>query len=296
MGITEPREEAVLALFSRVVESTAELIARWAAVGFTHGVLNTDDLSLAGVTIDYGPFGFLDEYNPGFIPNHSDDMGRYDYQSQVNIGLWNLDKLAVALKPLLSTDKHSQLEVVLRGYGSIYQKHYLELFRAKLGLASPEDEDEKLLDILLAIMESVEADFTQTFRDLSEISLEDLRTASIPVTAWGLSQCNKNSELRGWLGEYYERLERDRRYSEVKAEDGDRRRMERMQAVNPRYILRNWIAQRAIEMAEEDDFSEVQFLLGLLRNPFKINKSAEEKGYASKPPGWSKRLNVSCSS
>ena len=109
-----------------------------------------------------------------------------------------------------------------------------DFVRAKLGLASPEDEDEKLLDILLAIMESVEADFTQTFRDLSEISLEDLRTASIPETAWGLSQCNKNSELRGWLGEYCERLERDRRYGEVSAEDEDSRRMERMQAVNPR--------------------------------------------------------------
>jgi len=294
--ITETGDEAVLVMFSRVVDSTAELIARWSAVGFTHGVLNTDNLSLAGVTIDYGPFGFLDEYNTSFIPNHSDDMGRYDYQSQVNIGLWNLDKLAQALKPLLGVDKHPQLEIVLKGYGDIYHKHHLELFRAKLGLTSQEEDDEQLLDILLAIMESVEADFTQTFRDLSELSLEDLRSASIPEAAWGLAQCGKNSELRGWLAEYCQRLERDAEYSSEVTEAGDKRRMERMQAANPRYILRNWIAQKAIGMAEEDDFSEVQFLLDLFRNPYKMNKAAEEKGYASKPPNWSKTLSVSCSS
>ena len=103
-----------------------------------------------------------------------------------------------------------------------------------MGLTSSEDEDEQLLDILLAIMESVEADFTQTFRDLSELSLEDLGAASIPESAWGLAQCSLNSELRGWLSEYCERLRRDAEYSSEDTEDADKRRMERMQAVNPR--------------------------------------------------------------
>ena len=103
-----------------------------------------------------------------------------------------------------------------------------------MGLTSPEEDDEQLLDILLAIMESVEADFTQTFRDLSELSLEDLRSASIPEAAWGLAQCGKNSELRNWLAEYCQRLERDAEYSSEVTEAGDKRRMERMQAANPR--------------------------------------------------------------
>ena len=165
---------------------------------------------------------------------------------------------------------------------------FISFYRAKLGLKTAEDEDEKLVDILLAIMESIDADYTQTFRDLSELSLEDLKTGSIPESAWGLYQCTKNKELTEWLKEYVERVERD--------ENDDEQRMEMMQKTNPRYILRNWIAQKAIEMAEQDDFSEVQFLLELFKNPFKINKIAEQKGYAQKPPGWSKRLTVSCSS
>ena len=163
------------------------------------------------------------------------------------------------------------------------------IVRAKLGLLSPEDGDEKLIDGLLAVMETVEADYTQTFRDLSELSVEDLGSASIPEAAWGLAQCSKDQALASWLEEYVARLGRD-------SEDGDEARMQRMQEVNPRYILRNWIAQRAIGMAEEDDFSEVRFLLSVLREPYKTNKAAEERGYAGRPPAWSKRLTVSCSS
>ena len=127
--ITETGEDGYLAMFAEVVDKTALLIAKWMSVGFAHGVLNTDNMSIASVTIDYGPFGFLDEYNPRFVPNHSDDMGRYDFQNQVNIGLWNLDKLATALKPLISDDKHSQLETILKGYGVKYQSYHLEIFR-----------------------------------------------------------------------------------------------------------------------------------------------------------------------
>ena len=127
--ISDQGEDGYLAMFSVIVDRTAELVARWNAVGFTHGVLNTDNMSVAGVTIDYGPFGFIDEYNPGFIPNHSDDMGRYDLQNQVNIGLWNCDKLAVALKPLISPEKHQQLQTILRGYGGLYTNYNNNLFR-----------------------------------------------------------------------------------------------------------------------------------------------------------------------
>ena len=127
--ISETGEDGYIAMFAEVVDKTALLVAHWMSVGFAHGVLNTDNMSIASITIDYGPFGFIDEYNPRFVPNHSDDMGRYDLESQVNIGLWNLDKLATALKPLISVEKHKQLEMILKGYGGQYQGHQLNLFR-----------------------------------------------------------------------------------------------------------------------------------------------------------------------
>ena len=275
-------------MFTEVVDKTAFLIATWMSVGFAHGVLNTDNMSIVGITIDYGPFGFIDEYNPKFIPNHSDDMGRYDLENQANIGLWNLDKLATALKPLISVEKHDQLEMILKGYGEKYQSYHLHIFRSKLGFLEKLEEDEAIIDLLLEIMESIEADFTQTFRDLSELSLEDLRDVKIPESSWGLHQCLKNKKIHDFLKIYCQRFQKEKL--------SDEERMEKMQKTNPRYILRNWMAQRAIEMAENNDFSEVKFLLELLKKPFQVNQSAEEKGYAKLPPSWSKRLAVSCSS
>jgi len=286
--ISEKGQDGYLAMFADVVERTADMIARWSVVGFAHGVMNTDNMSISGVTIDYGPFGFIDEYNPRFVPNHSDDMGRYDLENQVNIGLWNLNKLAEALKPLIDEDKHNQLEMILKGYGEKFQEFQMNLYRSKLGLEKKGESDELLIGLLLDTMETIEADYTQTFRDLSELSLEDLKQEKIPESAWGLHQCLKSKQIKEFLKLYVERLETDR--------VDDAERMTAMQKANPRYILRNWIAQKAIEMAEADDFSEVQFLEEILRNPFKTNKLAEEKGYASKPPVWSKKLAVSCSS
>ena len=271
-----------------MVEKTAQLVAHWTAVGFAHGVLNTDNMSIASVTIDYGPFGFLDEYKPGFTPNHSDDDGRYDFQSQAGIGRWNLAKLAISLRPLLSAGNQNNLETLLKGYWPVYNAKLLEMWRAKLGLVTEEEGDGALVELLLATMEVVEADFTQTFRDLAEVSLEDLEDQKIPSSAWGLTQCMKHKQMKEVLSQYVARLKREERE--------DTARMEAMQATNPRYILRNWIAQRAIELAEEDDFSEVKFLLELLQNPFSTNKEAEAKGYASPPPKWSRKLAVSCSS
>ena len=168
-----------------MVEKTAQLVAHWTAVGFAHGVLNTDNMSIASVTIDYGPFGFLDEYKPGFTPNHSDDDGRYDFQSQAGIGRWNLAKLAIALRPLLSAGNQNNLETLLiKGYWPVYNAKLLELWRAKLGLVTEEEGDGALVELLLATMEVVEADFTQTFRDLAEVSLEDLEDQKIPSSAW----------------------------------------------------------------------------------------------------------------
>lgn len=286
--IPESGEGGYLAMFQEVTASTAEMIARWTAVGFVHGVMNTDNMSLASITIDYGPFGFVDGYDPDFTPNHSDDMGRYDLKGQANIGLWNLDKLATALKPLLAKEKHKQLEMILKGYSELYETKLLELWRSKLGMAGREEGDAALVTLLLDTMTVVEADFTQTFRDLGELSLEDLKQMTIPASAWGLHQCMKHKQMKEFLRLYVERMERE--------EQGDTERMEKMQSTNPRYVLRNWMAQKAIEMAENDDFSEVQFLHRLLQDPYKVDKVAEEKGFAQPPPKWAQRLAVSCSS
>jgi uncharacterized protein YdiU (UPF0061 family) len=286
--IGETEQDGYIAMFREIVTKTAELISHWTAVGFAHGVLNTDNMSIASITIDYGPFGFVDGYRPDFTPNHSDDMGRYDLQSQPSIGLWNLDKLATALKPLLDQERHVELETALRGYTATYQSHLLGLWRAKLGLRREEAGDEALVDLLLQTMEVVEADFTQTFRDLGELGLEDLREGRVPVAAWGLAQCMKNKEMKKFIALYTARL--------AAAWTEDAERMEAMQAANPRYVLRNWVAQRAIELAEEGDYSEVQFVHQLLLRPYTTDPAAEEKGYARPPPKWAGQLAVSCSS
>merc|ERR1711860_43479 len=243
---------------------------------------------MGSITIDYGPFGFIDEYNPNFIPNHSDDMGRYDLESQANIGLWNLQKLAETLKPLLSVDKHQQLVTILQGYGKHYQEVLILLFIKKLGFKEVKDGDDLLIALLLDTMETIKADYTQTFRDLSELSLEDLMALKIPDSAWGLTACLKSKRLKEFMELYGKRIQ------EIGLDDETR--MQRMQEVNPRYILRNWVAQEAIQRVEQNDFSEVQFLYKLLRNPYRINHEAEQRGYASPPPEWSKKLAVSCSS
>jgi len=292
--IKEKGEEGYLAMFAEVCEHTAHLIAKWQSIGWAHGVLNTDNMSLASVTIDYGPFGFVDAYDPNFTPNHSDDMGRYDLENQGNIGLWNMQKLGNALAPLINNSKHNQLVDVLKGYSKQYQDKYLELFRKKLGLdtnaLNEEDisKDEELIALLLQTMEVTKADFTQTFRDLGELSIDDLERNKIPESAWGLTTCLKSTKIKDFLKSYTERIK------ELKLED--EKRMENMQAANPRYILRNWIAQEAIQRAEENDFTEVQFLLELFKNPYKINKDAEAKGFASPPPNWANKLVLSCSS
>merc|ERR1712059_31413 len=282
-------EEGYLAMFSEVVTHTADMIASWEVVGFTHGVMNTDNLSIGSVTIDYGPFGFVDQYDPNFTPNHSDDMSRYDLQSQANIGLWNLGKLAGALKPLVSVEQQSQLETVLRGYGGRFQSTLQDKYRRKLGLVTNRgEEDDQMVSLLLDTMELVKADFTQTFRDLSELSLDDLEELLIPESAWGVKQLMMSKQAKAFLAQYVSRVRDEGR--------DDSERMQEMQGTNPRYVLRNWIAQRAVEQAEQDDFSEVRFLLELLYNPYMVNKEAEKKGYAGPPPDWAKRLAVSCSS
>ena len=300
----QDEENRILAFYDQVVRETAEMVAQWTSVGFVHGVMNTDNLSIASITIDYGPFGFLDAYDDHYTPNHSDDGGRYDYQSQPDVAKWNLKMLAQALMPLMSSKNHQQFVTILSGYDKIYQNKLLSIQRHKLGLAKTVDkdgnsldkEDKRLVDEFISSMRVSEADYTQSWRDLSEISLEDLKNDKCCLKGASFWALDAMKTKGGRLFKNFVKLYVERLAKEGIKEENDSERMERMQNANPRYILRQWMAQSAISKAENDDFSEVQSLLKVLSTPFKTQKEAESAGYANPVPGWSKDLVVSCSS
>jgi uncharacterized protein YdiU (UPF0061 family) len=297
-------ENRIFALYNQVVRETAEMIAHWTSVGFVHGVMNTDNLSLLSITIDYGPFGFLDSYDDHYTPNHSDDGGRYDYQSQPEVAKWNLKMLAQALMPLVDSKNHKQFVDILGGYDNIYQEKLLNIHREKFGLKKRTDkdgnsldtEDKRLAEEWISCMRVSESDYTQSWRDLSEISLDDLKNDKCCLKGasfWALDAMKLKAKriFKSFVKLYVERLQKEdlENYE-------DSVRMEHMQKANPRYILRQWMAQSAILKAEKDDFSEVRSMLKVLSNPYQIQKEAESAGYANPVPGWSKELVVSCSS
>ncbi|KAF4087773.1 hypothetical protein AMELA_G00074410 [Ameiurus melas] len=275
--------------FSVVVNETAHMIAKWMSVGFAHGVCNTDNFSLLSITIDYGPFGFMESYNPNFVPNSSDDEGRYSIGEQANVGLFNLQKLLEALHPVLSPHQRAQAERTLRGYPEIYQRRFHDLFKAKLGFLGDDEGDAYLIAFLLKLMEDTRADFTMTFRQLSDVSPLELQKNSITQTMWALWDLSSHDYFSDWVELYLKRIK-----SQVG--DSEENQHHRMRGVNPRYVLRNWMAESAIRKAENNDFSEVALLLHTLTEPFEENENAERAGYSSRPPAWASELRVSCSS
>uniref|UniRef100_A0A8C9M5H7 Selenoprotein O n=1 Tax=Panthera tigris altaica TaxID=74533 RepID=A0A8C9M5H7_PANTA len=256
--------------FSVVVSETAQLIALWMSVGFAHGVCNTDNFSLLSITIDYGPFGFMEAYNPDFVPNTSDDEGRYKIGNQANIGIFNLNKLLQALNPILDPRQRQLAAQILEGYPVLYYTRFRELFKAKLGLLGETKGDDDLIAFLLHLMEKTAADFTMTFRQLSEITQSQLQELNIPQQFWALNMISKHKLFPAWVSQYLLRLKR--------------------------YVLRNWMAESAVRKAERNDFSEVHFLQRVLRHPFQKHSAAEKAGYSSPTPSWAKDLKVSCSS
>jgi uncharacterized protein YdiU (UPF0061 family) len=267
----EPRERYARFL-RRAIESTAELVAHWQAAGFAHGVLNTDNMSILGLTLDYGPFGFIETYEPGFICNHTDEGGRYAFDRQPGIGLWNCYALARALSSLVEKD---DAQAALDAYEPAYRERYLALMRAKLGLVQTEDGDAELIAGFLGVLEAAGADYTLGFRRLA--SLE--RPAA-------LAEGGARGTWESWLARYRARLSREPR-------DGTARRIA-MDRVNPKYVLRNYLAQQAIEAAERGDYAEVARLHAVLRAPFE--EQPEHEAYAQPAPAWAKALSVSCSS
>lgn len=263
---------------AEVVRRTAELVAKWQAVGWAHGVLNTDNMSILGVTLDYGPYGFMDDYDAGFICNHSDYNGRYAFNQQPYIGLWNLSCLAQALLPLAPKE---ELKAALDSYMPAYDRHYRNLMCAKLGLQEEQVEDDELIRDLLGLMQGSRVDYTRFFRELSTFCSE-VGAARQALRDWFLDPVRFDA----WAARYGERLKNEN------SRDDERR--ERMNRVNPKYVLRNYLAQTAIEKAQQKDFSEIDRLLALLQEPFTEHPGMES--YAAAPPNWGKHIVVSCSS
>jgi uncharacterized protein YdiU (UPF0061 family) len=264
---------------NEVTQRTARLMAQWQAVGFSHGVMNTDNMSILGLTFDYGPFGFMESYDPGYICNHSDPRGRYAYDQQPQVGLWNLACLAQALSPLIPKE---QAHAVLDGYAPAYHQHYAELMGAKLGLGKNSSDDIQLVGSLLEIMHANRIDYTNLFRSLGNFD------SSADATNNTLrDRFIDRASFDAWAAAYRARLQRE--------PGTDSERKTRMKAVNPKYILRNYLAQNAIEQAEKHrDYSEIDRLLMLLGKPF--DEQPEMESYAAAPPDWARQIEVSCSS
>ncbi|MDU6453124.1 MAG: YdiU family protein, partial [Enterobacter hormaechei] len=236
--------------FRDIVARTAAMIARWQAVGFAHGVMNTDNMSLLGLTFDYGPYGFLDDYQPGYICNHSDYQGRYRFDNQPAVGLWNLQRLAQSLSPFIDVDA---LNDALDSYQEILLREYGVLMRNKLGLMTQEKSDNALLNGLFAIMAREGSDYTRTFRMLSQTAQQ---SAASPLR----DEFIDRQAFDDWFAVYRTRLQQE--------QIDDDTRQTRMKAVNPAMVLRNWLAQRAIEQAEQGDYTELHRLHIALRTPF----------------------------
>ena len=266
------------ALFEQICQRTATMIAAWQAVGFAHGVMNTDNMSILGLTFDYGPFGFIDDYEPGYICNHSDYSGRYAFDQQPSIALWNLSALGYALTPLL--DK-TEIDHGLEHYQDTLQQQYSHNMRQKLGLTITDESDTVLFSELFQLLKQHHVDYTLFFRTLSHITIDNLLHGDHLFSA--LFQCT--SALKTWLTRYQQRL---------LLEPNDIQRLTTMLHHNPKYILRNYLAQQAIEEAEQGDYQLIDQLITVLAHPFDEHKGAE--ALAQLPPNWGKHLEISCSS
>ena len=272
----QDQAERYLLWFTDVVERTARLIAHWQTVGFAHGVMNTDNMSILGITIDYGPYGFLDDYQPGYICNHSDHQGRYAFDNQPAVALWNLHRLAQTLSGLMTTE---QLQQALAAYEPALMRAYGEQMRAKLGFFTPTAQDNDVLTGLLSLMAQEGRDYTRTFLLLSETEQQQ---AQSPLR----DEFIDRAAFDAWYQQYRQRLQQEQ------VSDAERQRA--MKAVNPWLILRNYLAQQAIEDAENDDVGRLQRLHQALLRPF--DDVPEYDDLAALPPDWGKHLEISCSS
>lgn len=268
-------EGEYLKMYAEIVKNTATTIAKWQSVGFNHGVMNTDNMCIDGRTIDYGPYAFLDDYDPNYVCNHTDREGRYSFSSQPGVAHWNLDMLARTLSPLINYILSE--EVLDDVYRTTYENVYSEIMYDKMGLETEQDDDRDLFQQMLSALGNATIDYTAFFRKLSRFNGNKSDILDI---------CINRVPLENWLDRYSVRLEKEN-LSEAK-------RHEKMLAVNPKYILKNHILQEAIEKAQEHDFSMVNELLKVALTPF--DEHPELEHLCKLAPLESKNIKLSCSS
>jgi serine/tyrosine/threonine adenylyltransferase len=276
--------------FAEVCETTARMVAHWMRVGFVHGVMNTDNMSILGLTMDYGPYGWIDNFDPNWTPNTTDAQGRrYRFEQQPQIAFWNLTRLASALLPLFPSEQ--PLQAGLERYAHTFVASDHATVAAKLGLAECLDEDVELMQSLYGLMLGTEIDMTIFFRALSQVDLDKPSLAPLEDAFYSAEkQRAAEGDLMEWLMRYAARARRD--------PSSASERVARMNAANPRYVLRNYLAQQAIDRAEQGDYAGIHELLEVMRYPYDDQPGREQ--FAARRPEWARHRAgssmLSCSS
>ena len=287
-------KEKYLDFFKSVSNKTREMIVHWQRVGFVHGVMNTDNMSILGLTIDYGPYGWLEDYNYNWTPNTTDSENRrYRFENQPNVAQWNLYQLANALYPLIEEAK--PLELLLQEFQQMYHSNYIDMMQSKLGLKKIDAEDGKLIAKLEKNLQLSETDMTLFFRELSSVKKNASPSESIATIndAFYKPEEIKKEILKSWKNWFEKYLNR------LKLEEqSNEERKTAMNSVNPKYVLRNYMAKLAIDAAEEEDYSILKELHEVLKKPF--DEQADYTKWYAKRPDWARdkigSSMLSCSS
>ena len=274
-----PAAELALLLLEESARRTARLMARWMGVGFMHGVMNTDNFSILGITLDYGPFGFMDAFDAGHVCNHSDHSGRYSFQAQPQVGLWNISRLGAALYGLIGDTEPIQEK--LEAYRDSYADAMQSELRSKLGLQQIDaGRWDSLLQDLYALMQTHGLDYTCTFRCLSQVGEDGF-----------LKLAGDSAALQPWLARYRDAARDSAHARGISTEQ----RSVAMRRVNPRFVLRNWMAEEVIgQVRDHADSSLLGTVFDLLRSPFDEHPGHDR--FAAPPPDWARGISVSCSS
>jgi serine/tyrosine/threonine adenylyltransferase len=280
----QSKPEKHAAWFSEVCECTALMIVGWMQVGFVHGVMNTDNMSILGLTIDYGPYGWVDNFDPGWTPNTTDAGGkRYAFGRQPEIARWNLERLADALGSVFADD--SALAAGLERYDEIYNSEFNRVFAQKFGLKQLQGDDGDLINDVFALMQEAEVDMTEFFRQLAEIEMSKPSVDVLQSAFYSQEKLQQfRPEFAAWLARYVLRVNED---AQPHAQ-----RVSAMNQVNPRYVLRNYLAQQAIDKAEQGDVSMIYELLDVIRKPYALQPGLD--AFAAKRPDWA-RHKAGCS-